>query len=163
MCVRVPGAVPVQVMTARTPVATVVLGDRDLEVGALIGHLDGAVGATDRQLPAHVRLDGEGLDATEPGVLVQRATGAAGKTWTVQEDAGTVDDAGLELTLFLELPSAALAGRVELPLVLTELGNGGLHPRYVVLVREVRAQGAATVIRAILIEAGTTAAEDAGP
>ena len=85
-------AVPVEVVAARTPAPAVVLGDADLQVGRLVGQLDGAVGPADRQLPADVRLEGVRLLAVEHRVLVQRAPSSRRETRTVEEDAGAVDD-----------------------------------------------------------------------
>src|SRR5664280_935858 len=150
-------------MAPRTPAAAIVLRDGHLEVGTLVWQLDVAVGAPDRQLPADIRLDGVWLEATAPRVLVQGAAGAGGETRSVLEDAGPIHDPGLELLVFLGLPTAALAGRVVLPFILPELGDCGLHPRRVVLVGEVRAQGAAAVVGAVLIDPCATAAENAGP
>src|ERR1035437_11063566 len=86
------------------------------------------------------------LEATQTGVLVQGAPGAGREARTVLEDASAIDHPGLGLFVLLGLPAAALAGRVVLPFVLPELGDGGLHPRYVVFVGQVCAQGAAAVV-----------------
>src|ERR1035437_3422651 len=103
------------------------------------------------------------LQAPQTGGLGQGAPRAGGEARTVLEEAGAIDHPGLGLFVLLGLPAAALAGRVVLPFVLPELGDGGLHPRYVVFVGQVPPQGAAAVVGALLIDPRATAAEDAGP
>ena len=68
-------AVPVEVVPAGAPAGTLVLRDGDLEVAGVVGQLDGAVGAPDRQLPADVRL---GRDEVLAGAQRQAVQGAAG-------------------------------------------------------------------------------------
>ena len=59
--VGVARAVPVEVVAAGTPPASVVLGDGDLGVRRAVRELDLAVEPPDRQLPAHVGLGLEGM------------------------------------------------------------------------------------------------------
>ncbi len=128
----VAGAVPVEVVPAGAPAAPVVLRDRHLEVARVVGQLDRAEGAPQRQLPAHVGLECVRLHPREHGVLVQRTPVSGGEAGTVEEDAGAVDDAGLAGAVLLLGPVVATAGGradgVVLPLVLAELGHGAEPP-----------------------------------
>ena len=130
-----------------------------------VGQLDLAVGAADRQLPADVGLDRVRLLAGEDGVLVQRAPGARGEAGAVEEDAGAVDDLGLEGVVLASRsrPMSRVRPGVVLPLVRAELLDDLLDPLDVVVVGEVRAEGAAAVVGAVGVDALAAAAEDAGP
>src|SRR5690606_37991685 len=103
MGIRGTGAVPVHVVTARTPGSPVVLGDRYLEVRRPVRTLDRPVRTPDRHLPAHIRL---GLERMPPGaqrVGMERAPDAAGETGPVEEHAGTIDNPGLTLAFVVGL------------------------------------------------------------
>ena len=69
-------AVPVQVVAAGSPAATVVLRDGDLGVRGAVGTLHGPEAAPDRQLPAHVRLGLQGVASLLQRERVQRAARA---------------------------------------------------------------------------------------
>ena len=84
----VAGAVPVEVVAAGTPAAPVVLADRHLDVGRVVGALDVAERTPDRQLPAHVRLGLDEVHALAAAPAVQRAAVAALEAAAVEEDAG---------------------------------------------------------------------------
>src|SRR3954462_9588683 len=92
-------AVPVEVVPAGTPTATVVLADRDLGVGGPVRALDVAEGTTQRELPAHVRLGLHEVHALAQGQPVQGAPVPARELTRVVEDAGSLDDPGLALAL----------------------------------------------------------------
>ena len=97
---------------ARAPAAPVVLGDRDLEVRAVVGLLDVAVGAPDRQLPADIRFDGVRLEPAGLCMLVKGTPRAGREPRAVLEDAGPLHHPGLGLPLLLGLPTAAASCRV---------------------------------------------------
>src|SRR5690606_30583656 len=99
------------------------------------------------QLPAHVGLPVEGPLTGLQRRVVERAPEAPREAGPVQEDAGTVDDAGLALALAVLAGGPALApGRVlQLPLLRGEPGRVGQGVGLVVLVHEVRAVAAAAV------------------
>src|SRR5207342_2489264 len=96
-------AVPVEVVPAGTPAATVVLADRDLGVGGAVLALDVTEGTTQRELPAHVRLGLDEVHALAQGQAVQGAPVAAGEVTRVVEDAGSLDDPGLPFALVVGL------------------------------------------------------------
>ncbi len=125
------------------------------------------IAAPDRQLPAHVRLGGVGLGAGQQRMLVQRAARSGREAGPVEEDAGAVDDPRLARPVLLFGPVPPMTGRGAdvpvLPLVLAELGNDGGHPTEVVLVGEVRTEGAAAVVRAVGVDPPAPDSEDAGP
>ena len=165
-------AVPVEVVATGAPAATVVLGDGHLEVRGVVGALDGAVRPADRQLPADVGLGLVRRAAGEHRVLVQGAPGAGGEAGPVEEDAGAVDHLGLAGVVLLLGPrlearrvlvAEPAAAGVHLPLVLTELGHHGLHALEVVVVGEVRTEGAAAVVGAVGVDALAARPEDARP
>ena len=109
------GAVPVEVVAAGAPCGSLVLANDDLEVLGAVGAFDVAVGAPDRQLPADVWLGRDDADSAVESQLVQRASGAGGKSGAVEEDAAAVDDARLATALVVLLRD--LLGAVELPVV----------------------------------------------
>src|SRR5690606_13420204 len=123
-------AVPVEVVAAGAPAAAVVLGDRDLEVGGVVGQLDRAVGAPDRQLPADVRLRLQRVAALAQGETVQGAPFAAGEVGPVGEDAGRLPRqhrrTGLAFAVCVELDPVVdldFTPRVLLPVGGGELGD----------------------------------------
>ncbi len=165
----VAGAVPVEVVTARAPAAPVVLADRDLGVLRVVLPLHVAEGTPDRQLPADVGLGLERLAALLEGQGVQGAAGAEVEVVAIVEDAGALavdlDGAGLRLALLVVLDPVGLAHlrpvRPELPRVRVELVDVRLDPLAVLLVGEVRAEGAAAGVGRLLVDAGAALAEDA--
>src|SRR5699024_4274745 len=84
-------AVPVQVVAARAPRGSAVLGDRDLEVLGTVRAFDVAVGAPQWQLPTHVRFGLQRLPAASQCVGMQRASGPTAEARTVQEDTRAID------------------------------------------------------------------------
>ena len=161
MGLGVGGAVPVEVVSARPPTGPLVLTDDDLEVLGAVRAFDVAVGATDRQLPADVRLGGDDADTAIHGELVQGTPGPGREAGSVQEDAGSVDDAGLAPSVLVLLGD--LLGAVVLPVIGAELLGPLLHALLVGLVGEVRTQRAAAVVSPVGVDALAPGPEDARP
>ena len=172
MGVSVGRAVPVEVLPAGAPASAVELTDAHLEIGRVIGPGHRPERTPDRQLPAHIWLDTVGRQSSQHGVLVQGTPRACGMARPIEENAGAIDDLGLadvvlELGPVLEVRRVAAATptktRVMLPLVLTEFGDDRLDPLHIVLVREMRAEGATAVVRSVAVDARTARAENARP
>ena len=100
------GAPPVELGAALAPVAPLPLPQRggDVAVGIL-----GVVLEPQRELPAHLGLPVERALAGLEGGGVQGAADAALEPGPVQEDAGTVDEAGLDLAGLVDLGGPGLA------------------------------------------------------
>jgi hypothetical protein len=158
-------------VAARPPAGTVVLPDADLGVGRVVRALDVTEGTPQRQLPAHVRLGLDEVDALVEGQGVQRAAVAALEVAGVVEDARTSGDAGLALAVVVGLHpprSADLAALVQrlaaaLPGRVVQHVDPLRDPLLVVLVREVRAQRAAAGRGRVGVDPLAAVAEDAGP
>ena len=112
VCLGVARAVPVEVVSAGSPSATVVLADRHLGVRRVVRQLDVAEGPSQRQLPADVRLRLERVAALLQRQRVQRAARAGREVLSVVEDAGrlavVLDDLGLALALVVLLDPVRL-------------------------------------------------------
>ena len=160
--VGVAAAVPVEVMSAGTPTATVVFGDdHDVAFGA-VGKFLGVEIPTHRNLPAHLgfRLDeGHSLRLRE---VMERATVAAGEVPGVVEDARAVDDSGGALLLTgLHRDSVTLADGSVLPHLLRELLRPVQDAFLILSIGEVGPERAAAGLGRIRVDSFAALTEDA--
>src|SRR5215207_9706477 len=166
------GAVPVEVVPAGAPGLPGVFTDGDFGVGGLVGTGHRTEVAADRQLPTDVWLGLDVVASLPKRQQVQRAASASREARAVEEDAGAVHHAGLAAG-WLAVPYGlrrlrlhpAVGGRLilVLPQLTGELPGGLAYSLLIGVIGEMRAQCAASVVRAIGVDTRTAAAEDAGP
>ncbi len=155
-------AVPVEVVTAGTPAAAVVLADADDLHRRAVRPLHVVVGATDRELPADVRLGLEGVAAG-----AQRVARAARSPGRPRSPARLRKTHAPSTTRVLRAPSSSFSTSFLVPWCCQSSGVSVLgeahRPLLVGLVGEVRPEGAAPVVRPVAVDAVAAAAVDARP
>src|SRR5215472_18226114 len=165
-------APPVQVVAPFAPAAAVELGHGRDEDARPVRAVHPILRPADRQLPAHLGLGLERVPSGAQRIRVQRASGTPRETRPVEEDAGTVDDAGTPPVLIVadtvllddvQLPGLGLRAAPILPVGGGELLGEPAHPPLVGLVGEERPMAATTVVGATFDYAAAAAAEDACP